>query len=312
MSPYHEADVSSAYSQTPRNCHLNPAQDSRPLYLSRDIVVSGNGVSHMPRGITTRYNQVSSTKSGPRPDWPEKLKRLRKERRWFQTDLAKAVGVTPTAVNRWEKGSRQPDPIACIKLGKLAGPPDCWFWWQRAGLTEDDLLASVPAIEARLMDIRMGGRYPEVKVLAGPRIRGQGPVQAHRSGVIMLPLLKDEVAAGRPRLVEEKDVQDFIVVPRAWIKHPEMTTLLTVRGDSMEPILKDGYVVAVDASVTEPKKLQHKMVVAYIDEGVTIKYLGRSGQQWVLAPENKAYSQQTLGPDDRIIGLVVWWYGHQE
>ena len=51
------------------------------------------------------------------------------------------------------------------------------------------------------------------------------------------------------------------------------------------------------------------MVVAYVDEGVTIKHLDQVGNQWVLTPENKAYRQQLLGRDDHIIGRVAWWYG---
>jgi len=45
---------------------------------------------------------------------------------------------------------------------------------------------------------------------------------------------------------------------------------------------------------------------------VTIKHLDRVGNQWVLTAENKAYRPQPLGRDDRIIGRVAWWYGHQE
>lgn len=239
------------------------------------------------------------------------LRKLRAERRLSQSGLARALGITVPAVNHWETGRKQPDAASCIKLGKLAGHPDCWFWWGRAGLTEDELLASAPEIEARLLDLRMAGRYPEITIVSGPRIKGSGPGKPS-SGFVMLPLLVDPAATGRPRLVEERDVEDFFVFPRSWVPHPETTTLMRVGDNSMAPLIGEGYLVAVDAAVSDPRKLQGKIVVAQIDRSITIRWLDRLGEQWALTPANEAFPKHSLRPEDRVIGRVAFWYGQQE
>ncbi len=65
-------------------------------------------------------------------------------------------------------------------------------------------------------------------------------------------------------------------------------------------------------SVIDSRRLRGKMVLALQDEGVTIKWLERIGDQWVLTAENKDYPQRLSGPDDHIIGRVAWWHHHQE
>ena len=43
------------------------------------------------------------------------------------------------AVSRWERGVNEPPADCYIRLGILAGNPDCWFFWQRAGLHKSDV-----------------------------------------------------------------------------------------------------------------------------------------------------------------------------
>jgi len=243
-------------------------------------------------------------------DGSERLRRLRTERRLSQNDLANALGVTVSAVSHWETGRKQPDAASCIALGKLAGYPDCWFWWERAGLTEDELLAAAPEVEARILDLRMAGRYPEVSIVSGPRIRGDGGSKP-KSGFVMLPLLMQPAAAARPRLIEEEDVEDFFLFPRSWVLHPEMTTLIRLVGDEMAPLLGAGSLVAVDAAIHDPRKLRGDVVVVLVGDRVRVGWLGRLGENWVLTSENADYEDYRLSAEDRILGSVAFWYGRK-
>ena len=225
-----------------------------------------------------------------------------------QNDLANALQVTVSAVSHWETGRKQPDAASSIALGKLAGFPECWFWWERAGLTEDDFLAAVPEIEARLLDLRMAGRYPEISIVSGPRIRGSGQ-EKPRSGFVMLPLLMDPAAAARPRLIEEEDVEEFFVFPRSWVPQPETTTLIRLGDDAMAPDLRAGYIAAVDASVSDPRKLKGRIVAALAGGQVSLGWLDRHGDHWVLVRANQEFGKTSIKPEDRIIGRVAFWYG---
>lgn len=51
-------------------------------------------------------------------DWLEL--RLRR-REWNQSDLARAMGIRPSVVNRWVKGERLPSPSSARKLAMALG-----------------------------------------------------------------------------------------------------------------------------------------------------------------------------------------------
>ena len=73
------------------------------------------------------------------PEWAEKLRALRKKLNMNQAELAEKLSVSAMAVSRWERAVNQPPAEAFISLGKLAGEPECWFFWQQAGLSKSDL-----------------------------------------------------------------------------------------------------------------------------------------------------------------------------
>lgn len=46
--------------------------------------------------------------------------------------------------------------------------------------------------------------------------------------------------------------------------------------------------------------------------GVTIKWLNRIDNRWLLTPEDKSHRQIALQAGDRTIGRVTWWQGIPE
>ena len=74
-----------------------------------------------------------------RPDWAERIQKLRLRLRLSQTELAAKLGVSAMAISRWERAINEPPAEAYITLGKLARDPECWVFWQRAGLTKADI-----------------------------------------------------------------------------------------------------------------------------------------------------------------------------
>ncbi len=245
--------------------------------------------------------------------WAVQVKKLRSSLHLSQGELARALGVTPIAVSQWERGRKEPSTDRYIQMAKMVLPPDCWFFFEKAGLHRSDIYRLLPETRKAALDRVRKHRIPEVKVVPAPKLKGTGPQKPAKVECFALPLLKDAVAAGAPCLVDEREVESYVIVPAAQAgPGPEWMTCIRVEGDSMEPILKEGYIVAVDASVTDRQRLHRKMIVALVGDRVTIKWLDCIGDHWVLTPENKACRQQTFGRNDRIIGRVAWWYGHQE
>jgi len=119
-----------------------------------------------------------------------------------------------------------------------------------------------------------------------------------------LPLL-GSVAAGLP-IEAIENVESYITIPEV-LKRKKPTFLLRVRGDSMidEGIL-DGDLIAVRKSNTANVG---QIVVARIDDEVTVKRLEKQGANAVLQPANDNYQPIILPAEDlaiegHFVGLI--------
>jgi DNA-binding transcriptional regulator YiaG len=73
------------------------------------------------------------------PEWARRIQDLRHKLGLSQTAFAELLRVSAMAVSRWERGINGPPGQAYIVLGKLAGSPNCWYFWERTGLKKSDL-----------------------------------------------------------------------------------------------------------------------------------------------------------------------------
>src|SRR5690242_17053644 len=90
------------------------------------------------------------------------------------------------------------------------------------------------------------------------------------------------------------------------------TTCLRVRGDSMAPVLCDGYIIAVDTSQTDLAKLVDKIVIAWHPEkGINVSWLKIADGREALVAQSPEYGHLVLSGDKswRVIGKVIWWIG---
>ena len=109
-----------------------------------------------------------------------------------------------------------------------------------------------------------------------------------------------QVAAGEPILAQE-NIEDHIEMNPA-IFYPQADYLLRVRGMSMRDAgILDGDLLAVSSRQTEPENGQ--VVVARIDDEVTVKRFRRRGYQVHLLPENPDF--QPIQIDVRKQPLVI-------
>lgn len=51
----------------------------------------------------------------------EKMRAMREEKGYKQSDVADAVGVTKSTYYQWEKGSHTPDAVTMFEICKLLG-----------------------------------------------------------------------------------------------------------------------------------------------------------------------------------------------
>ncbi len=120
------------------------------------------------------------------------------------------------------------------------------------------------------------------------------------SGTVRTPLpLVGRVAAGSPILAQENIEGEYRVDPALFSPRPHY--LLRVQGDSMRDVgILDGDLLAVHRT---PEARNGQIVVARLDDEVTVKRFRLDGHQASLLPENQAF--QPIRVDLREQELVI-------
>jgi len=114
-----------------------------------------------------------------------------------------------------------------------------------------------------------------------------------------IPIINVQAGAGNPLYAEEYIYINDIIPS----KH---VSAIKVKGDSMEPVIKDGEYVIVDTSSKEV--INGKIyVIADTDGGLLIRRIHKlKDNLFRLLPENELYKSQTVNPGDiRIIGKAI-------
>lgn len=132
--------------------------------------------------------------------------------------------------------------------------------------------------------------------------RARGLTLQREQRATLTPLL-GRVAAGRPVLAEEH-VETTYPLPQEWTGNGK-TFLLKVQGDSMRDArIFDGDLALV---TVQPEARPGEIVVAMIEDEVTVKRFQLEGTTVVLRPENEAFAPIRITPEQRfrILGKVI-------
>ena len=100
--------------------------------------------------------------------------------------------------------------------------------------------------------------------------------------------------------------------PVEWCPNPGYTSLLRVRGHSMEPLIHDGDIAAVDSSQNRSRSARRKkfVIVTSEEKGLCVSRVSRRYPKFdVLESENREYQAVVLGKSSgwRIVARVLWW-----
>jgi DNA-binding XRE family transcriptional regulator len=246
------------------------------------------------------------------PESSQKIAIFRDALKLSQSEFAKRLGASAMAVSRWERGIQQVPANIYIELGNLAGDPLCWYFWGCAGLRTADVMRVLPAASQRLQEDRL----PKLGLVhAGGKKKG-----SKRADFVAVPLLP--VHAGTPDVAGDKVVdleqvrpEAILAAPVGWCPNPRFTICLRVTGNSMSPLVLDGYIIAVDTHDVHHDKLVGQIVVAWnVDRGLIVSRLIRFDHTDALVSDRREYESISLAPESewRIIGKVLWWIGKAE
>lgn len=176
-----------------------------------------------------------------------RMKQRRKELGISVEAVAAALGVSVATVYRYEKGDIEKVPGALLEpLARVLHTTPAYLM----GWAVSPAAGTVPP-----------GFDPLPETTMVPRV--------------------GEIACGEPILAEQ-NIETYDSVPKLW--RADFT--LACHGDSMEPRIKDGDVVAVRRT---PNVENGEIAAVRIDDEATLKHVYRYPDRLVLQPENPAF-----------------------
>ncbi len=216
-----------------------------------------------------------------------------------QRDFAAKLGVSPTLVSKVESGSVPISGLLKMAIEHAWGINARWIdTGEGEMITFRHRAVELPQFE--LVDV-------PTKWFDGPRrsVRLYWPV----------PIVSGYAAAGPPSQVFDHEIDDWVptIYHQKWSPHPDKTVCVRVLGESMEPTIPDGGLVAIDLVQRDPGELKAKIAAFRVDGGVTVKRLFRTDKGlWIARPDNVNSNDLFQFDDDEIsdavIGKVVWWW----
>ena len=123
----------------------------------------------------------------------------------------------------------------------------------------------------------------------------QSPVQENYAPLV------GRIAAGPLSMAFEEREGEVMLDPEVWGESDELF-LLRVKGDSMEPHIKEGDMVVVRR---QPYADSSDVVVALVEDEATVKQFMVSDGKYILHPFNPAYEDIPTGENFRINGVVI-------
>jgi hypothetical protein len=164
----------------------------------------------MPK--TTQKSKPSS------PDWANSIRELRHKLRLNQVELGQRRHYA-MAISRWERGEQEPTDRGYIELGNPEDP-ECWYFWGRAGLHNENLLRVMPVLRERLQKSRFAD-FEVVRAGGGGRRLSPEKLQ-----LVAIPVLKAVAAAhgetgGHPSSLLVGPIESMIAAPKHWCPNPQ-------------------------------------------------------------------------------------------
>jgi DNA-binding XRE family transcriptional regulator len=233
--------------------------------------------------------------------------KLRKRLKLTQSQLAHRLNTSAMAVSRWERGTNAAPAAVCVLLGSLAGKDECWYFWGKAGLSSDDVVRVLSRGRKHLPSSSL----PVLQVVAA---EADAKIKKNVS-LMAIPLLPLFAAADTEGGSSHFDFdlvepEGMLAAPVVWCPNPTLTTSLRVKGNSMEPLLHDGYIIVVDRRQKDRSKLKDKVIVAFCQKyGLVVSRLRRVDKVEMLVPHNRKHDPVSFTHDWRIVGKVLWWVG---
>lgn len=201
----------------------------------------------------------------------DRIKKKRLELGLNQRDFAKKLKLTAPSVSQWERGVTEPKGQNLINLCRLFNCSPEWLLKGKEKTEEKPTCLLIPLI-------------PEIRASGGD---------------------------GAINYIGNED-KEYVAVPEAALKHRNIEKIecIQITGDSMEPMLFDGGIVALDRN--ERNIRDGKVYIFQQGNVLRVKKLVRTVNGVLIKSVNPEYLDEKLTTQElrdeyfEIIGRVVW------
>lgn len=221
--------------------------------------------------------------------------------------LANLIGVTPKAVSKWLNGESMPGGAKMLALASALSVRVEWLEYGRGEMTGPDHADSQEQTPATVSNATM-----------------LGPISVWDDNTpldddeVYVPFLKEvELSAGSGRTVIEKSSTRKLRFGKLTLRNQgvqfDQAVCVTVRGNSMEPVLPDGSTVGVDKGSTTVK--DGKMYAVNHGGELRVKTLYRMPAGGLRFrsfnqdehPDEEYTAQQLAESGISVLGKVFWY-----
>jgi phage repressor protein C with HTH and peptisase S24 domain len=215
------------------------------------------------------------------------------------------------------------------RLLQAIGSESVHAFSKRAGVSDSTLRGylkgNMPAADTALiiadaagvnLDWLISGRDPQIKAPMEPTMEGQSVDSRGRSvsDFAFVKRLDVRASAGSGAIAIHEDTVELLAFQADWLRsrhiRPEAARVLTAKGDSMEPTIRDGDILLVDTSISRVR--DNAIYIVVYNGNVLVKRvnLKRDGSL-VLMSDNERHVAEEVPldevPDLHIAGRVMWF-----
>jgi len=198
-----------------------------------------------------------------------------------------------------------------VKAGEVAGVSDEQIARWRDGKAKPNFygLAALTYAAGKSLDWLITGDEP-------PQAQSQMQIVSDTElpGFTLVPRLDVQASAGNGALAMSEEPIDFLAFQESWLRarniNPKYARVLTAKGDSMEPTIRDGDVLLVDTSIDRVR--DNAIYIVVYDGLVLVKRMhGKFDGSMTLISDNAVYPPETIAAHDvsilNIAGRVMWF-----
>ena len=232
-----------------------------------------------------------------------RMKELRQERGITMKDAAQQLNLPYTTYVNYEKGTREPNSETLIQIANFFNTSIDYLLGKSNTRIDDRVLDVVNELDldtlAQAGNIRDALKTQQTNnASASPIPPGFEPLPEMES----VPLV-GHIACGQP-ITAEENLEGYVSIPAAW----HATFTLQCRGDSMEPTIHDGDLVAIRKDM----QVENGQIAAVLIDGeATLKRVRFYGDHVSLEPENPMYKPLTFWGEEmnqvHILGRAVYF-----